>query len=61
LAPETPDPKTSSFDAVEAQWFETPDQAARYVVSAEAGEHRYAVAHLVRGVERLIARVRVIL
>ena len=56
-----PGPKTSSFDAVEAQWFETPDQAARYVVSAEAGEHRYAVAHLVRGVERLIARVRVIL
>jgi uncharacterized protein (TIGR02118 family) len=61
LAPETPDPKTSSFDAVDAQWFETPEQAERYVVSAEAGEHRDAIAHLVRGVERLIARVRVIL
>ena len=55
------DPKVDSFDAVDAQWFETPEQAERYVVSAEAGEHRCAIAHLVHGVERLIARVRVIL
>lgn len=60
LPPEDVDTAAHSFDAVDVQWFETPDQAERYVVSAEAGEHRYPIAHLVRGVERVIARVRVI-
>jgi EthD domain len=49
----------SSFDALDVQWFATPSLAQQYVVSAEAGEHRHAIAGLVRGVERLIARVHV--
>jgi uncharacterized protein (TIGR02118 family) len=47
----------SLFDAVEALWFETPEQAEQYVRSAAARERRDIVAHLVRGTERLIARV----
>ncbi len=49
------------FDAVDVQWFDTPESAERYLISAEAREHRHALAHVVRGVERLIARVRVVM
>jgi hypothetical protein len=49
----------SSFDALDVQWFATPQIAQQYLVSAEAREQRHAIAHLVRGVERLIARVHV--
>jgi uncharacterized protein (TIGR02118 family) len=49
----------SSFDALDVQWFATAQIAQQYVVSAEAREHRHAIAHLVRGVERVIARVHV--
>lgn len=50
----------NGFDAVDVQWFGTSGDAERYIVSTEAREHRHEVAPLVRGVERLIARVRVI-
>ena len=53
------DGAVSTFDALEVQWFATPQLGQRYVVSAEAREHRYAIAQLVRGVERVIARVHV--
>jgi uncharacterized protein (TIGR02118 family) len=56
-----PEQMPNGFDAVEAQWFGASDDAESYVVSPEAGEHRFATAHLARGVERVIARVRVIL
>lgn len=49
------------FDAVDVLWFDRPDSAERYLISAEAREHRHALAHVVRGVERLIARVRVVM
>jgi uncharacterized protein (TIGR02118 family) len=49
----------SAFDALDVQWFATPQLAQQYLVSAEAREHRHAIGHLVRGVERLIARVHV--
>jgi hypothetical protein len=61
LPVDAPEAAQNGFDAVDSQWFETARQAERYVISAEAGEHRNAIAHLVRGVERLIAHVRVIL
>jgi hypothetical protein len=48
------------FDAVDTQWFDRPATAERYLTSSEAREHRHQIAHMVRGVERLIARVRVI-
>jgi uncharacterized protein (TIGR02118 family) len=50
----------NGFDAIDSQWFESAHQAEQYVTSAEAAAHRHATAHLVRGVERLLARVRVI-
>ena len=56
-----PEPTPNGFDAVEVQWFVTPADAERYLISPEPAEHRFAIAHLTRGVERLIARVRVIL
>jgi uncharacterized protein (TIGR02118 family) len=49
------------FDAVDVQWFDRPDSAERYLLSAEAREHRHALAHVVHGVERLIAQVRVVM
>ncbi len=52
--------RVSIFDAIDVQWFDRPDTAERYLASAEAREHRHRYADLVRGVERLIARVRVI-
>jgi uncharacterized protein (TIGR02118 family) len=59
------DPRTSvsmiGFDAVDVQWFDDPQQAERYLVSSEAREHRHAIVHRVCGVERLLARVRVVL
>ncbi len=56
-----PEMTPNAFDAVDVQWFGKPEDAERYVISREAGEHRFAIAHLTRGVERLRARVRVIL
>jgi len=50
----------SIFDAVESLWFTDPDEAQRYLVSADARERRAEIAHLVRGVERLLAQVRII-
>ena len=61
LALDLPNQAPSSFDAADAQWFETPYRAERYVLSPTAREHRHALAHLVRGVERVISRVRAIL
>ena len=58
---EVPAPAANAYDGVDAQWFETIDQAERYLLSEEAGEHRRAVARLVRGTERVIVSVRVIL
>jgi len=52
--------RVSIFDAIDVQWFDTPDKAERYMVSAEARELRHQFADLVRGTERLIARIRVI-
>lgn len=49
------------FDAVDVQWFDGPDSAERHLISAEAREHRHALAHVVQGVERLIAQVRVVM
>jgi uncharacterized protein (TIGR02118 family) len=49
------------FDAVDVQWFDRPDSAQRYLASAEAREHRHALAHVVHGVERLIAQVRIVM
>jgi hypothetical protein len=46
----------SAFDAVDVQWFRDTTSAERYTTSAEAREHRQRVSHVVRGVERLIAR-----
>lgn len=51
----------SCFDALEVQWFATPEQVERYLRSCEALQHRHRLAHLVRGVERVISRVRAIL
>jgi uncharacterized protein (TIGR02118 family) len=48
------------FDAVEAQWFEDPTAAQRHLNSAPAREQRHGITELLRGVERLIARVHVI-
>ena len=61
LAFDLPNQPPSSFDAADAQWFETPERAERYVLSSAAREHRYGLAHVVRGVERVISRVRAIL
>jgi uncharacterized protein (TIGR02118 family) len=49
----------SSFDAIDVQWFATPQLAQQFVTSSAAREQREEIAHLVRGVERLIARVHV--
>lgn len=51
----------SCFDALEVQWFASPEQVERYLLSCEAHRHRHRLAHLVRGVERVISRVRTIL
>jgi hypothetical protein len=48
------------FDAVDIHWFDQPSTAERYLTSSEARERQHQVADMVRGVERLIARVRVI-
>jgi hypothetical protein len=52
--------RISIFDAIDVQWFQGPGDAERYLGSAEAREHRHGYADLVRGVERLIARIHVI-
>ena len=49
----------SSFDALDVLWFQTPQRAQQQVISVEAREQRHELAHLVRGVERMIARVHV--
>jgi uncharacterized protein (TIGR02118 family) len=51
----------SVFDAVEIQWFTHADAAEMYVRSAAARERRAQLAGLVRGTERLIARVHVVI
>jgi uncharacterized protein (TIGR02118 family) len=51
----------SCFDALEVQWFAAPEQVERYLLGCEARLHRHRLAHLVRGVERVISRVRTIL
>jgi alcohol dehydrogenase (cytochrome c) len=48
------------FDAVDIHWFDQPSTAERYLTSSEARKRQHQVADMVRGVERLIARVRVI-
>jgi hypothetical protein len=58
---EIPNQPLSCFDGLDGQWFATPEQAERYVRSSAAREHRHGLAHVVRGVERLISRVRAIL
>jgi uncharacterized protein (TIGR02118 family) len=47
----------SLFDAVDILWFDDPARAERHVTSADARQRRDSVAHLVRGTERLIAKV----
>ena len=47
----------SLFDAVECLWFDTAERAEAWVRSSAARERRDAIGHLVRGTERLIARV----
>jgi uncharacterized protein (TIGR02118 family) len=59
LPPERADGYVSAFDAVEALWFAGPDEAQRYLLSADARERRADITHLVRGVERLLAQVRI--
>ena len=58
---EAPGFTVNAYDGVDAQWFESASRAERYLVSAEALEHRRATAHLVRGTERVIVNVRVVL
>jgi hypothetical protein len=48
------------FDAVETHWFADSAAAQHYLTSAQARERRHGIAELVRGVESLIAHVRVI-
>ena len=52
--------RLSIFDAVEGLWFEAPEEALRFIRSDEARDRRSRMADLVRGTERLLARVRVI-
>ncbi|WP_293858034.1 EthD domain-containing protein [uncultured Alsobacter sp.] len=59
LDPEEAGGHVSVFDAVEVLWFATAQDAERHVVSAGARARRAGFAERVRGVERLIARVRV--
>lgn len=49
--------RTSLFDALEILWFSDADKAERHTRSAVAREHRTRLADVVRGTERLIARV----
>ena len=49
--------RTSLFDAMEALWFSSEDEAERHVRSAKEREYRTRLADSVRGCERLIARV----
>ena len=50
----------STFDALEIHWFPNEQAASRYVTTEEARQHRLALSPLVRGTERFISRVRVI-
>ena len=50
----------SAYDAVDIQWFATAEAAAAFAVGGEARLQRAHLGALVRGTERLIARVRVI-
>lgn len=53
--------RTSIFDAVDSLWFESVADAQAHIVSREARETRHAFADLVRGTERLIANVVIIM
>jgi hypothetical protein len=53
--------RTSLFDAVESLWFDSEAEAERQVRSTEEREHRTRLADTVRGCERLIARVVVVI
>lgn len=59
LEPDEAGGHVSVFDAVEMLWFRTVQEAGRHVVSAGARNRRAGYPELVRGVERLIAEVRV--
>lgn len=59
LDPDEAGGHVSVFDAVEMLWFDSAAAAERHVVSAAARDRRAGFAELVRGVERLIAQVRV--
>jgi uncharacterized protein (TIGR02118 family) len=52
--------RNSMFDAVEILWFETSEDAERYACSAEARDRRHEIGDLVRGTERLIAKIHVV-
>lgn len=49
--------RTNIFDAVDSQWFESTKAVQAHLISSEAREHRHAFAGLVRGTERLVAEV----
>ena len=51
---------TGPFDAVEALWFPDTATALAHVASATAERDRRALAGLVRGTERLLAAVHVV-
>ena len=53
--------RTSLFDAVETLWFDSVAEAEKQVRSVEEREHRMRLADSVRGCERLIARVNVVI
>lgn len=53
--------RTSLFDAMEALWFDSEAEAERQVRSTEEREHRTRLADSVRGCERLIARVTIVI
>lgn len=53
--------RISLFDAVESLWFDSEADAERQVRSIEEREHRTRLADTVRGCERLIARVVVVI
>jgi len=53
--------RTSLFDAVESLWFDSEAEAERQVRAVEEREHRLRLADSVRGCERLIARVNVVI
>ncbi|MBM3345218.1 MAG: hypothetical protein FJY55_01755 [Betaproteobacteria bacterium] len=53
--------RASLFDAVESLWFDNDAEAERQVRSIEEREHRVRLADSVRGCERLIARVNIVI